>query len=362
MSNSTDRQMIDTLKGQKKSLEEYAKSSRTFDDALTNTINMFKTALLPFIDTFNKEMIPKIDNFVKNAKTQGWFDKIGELAKSVGEIVSFMGKAIMTLAEYPKTILGLFIGAKVFGFLYDATTWFKNGLILAEGFNVGTGKGFTSIADGFIGKFVNSMGIAGKLLGGIAGTAIGGVVGNMLGGSASKALGFKSSTTGDVFGAIGGLAGGAIGGAELGAAIGSVVPGLGTVIGAGIGALAGGFLGKAGGDIASGLITGDRLETTPQANDAIVQNGKITPIDSKDDLIAMKPGGMIDKTIGSSTTGGVNEVKHTFGDLNINGQLVVTTPGGGNIGVDLLKDPAFVRSMTIMVTNEVRKMNNGGKV
>ena len=129
----------------------------------------------------------------------------------------------------------------------------------------------------------------------------------------------------------------------------------GAVVGGGVpGAVIGGI-----GGLGKGLY--DEFVSDP-VDDAILSGGKITPIDSKDDLLAMKPTGAIAKTInGGNGSGGVNEVKHTFGDLSINGELIVTTPGFFGVGPDLLKDPSFIRSISLLVTNEVQNMNNGNK-
>ena len=197
---------------------------------------------------------------------------------------------------------------------------------------------------------------------------------------------------------------GAWGGAAAGAAIGSAVPIIGTVIGgligAAIGAWGGGALGEAGGDaiygdeergmndgiftsplhdgilgglggaglggllggplgmLAGGMMGGGMLGSDFSKGRGVLQGGKITPIDNKDDLIAMKPGGAIDKAAGK---GGSSTVRHTFENINLNGEIKLTTPGAPGKAVDLMKDPQFIRDITRTIQSQLEKNINGGK-
>ena len=158
-------------------------------------------------------------------------------------------------------------------------------------------------------------------------------------------------------------------GALTGAAIGSLVP----VIGTTIGAIAGGVIGGAMGlyensqqnngsitpPIHDGFSTiGKNLGSDFSKNRAIVQGGKITPIDNKDDLLAMKPGGAVDRTINKQQ---VNTIKHEFGEITFNGNITLTTPGNQKLSVDLTRDPVFVREITKIIQSETEKTFNQGK-
>jgi hypothetical protein len=90
-----------------------------------------------------------------------------------------------------------------------------------------------------------------------------------------------------------------------------------------------------------------------------MDGGKITPIDNKDDLLALKKDGIIDKNIGSKVEGGV--IKHEFGDIKITGELVLTTPGGERVSTEILKDPQVIRTLTRMIHVETEKVVQGGK-
>jgi len=367
--NSND---IATLKAEaerKQSLEEYAKQSRTFDDALTGVVDKLKIALIPFVEDMDKYLIPKLDEFVKGENfkkiVEGIEYIVGKVANVVKDIASF-------IIEHPWVTAGAVLLGKTFSAVISGIGWFNNGLLLAQGFNVGTtGKGGVlsnlmnwlkggkgAAGEAAAGEAAAGEGAGGAAAAGGAATAIASAAVAGISLLASSAAGWlydkivgekkKSDTWSNNWGKkLGRIAATTAVGAGVGAGAGALFGGVGAAPGALIGGVTG--LGK-------GLY--DEFFSEP-VNDAIVSNGKITPIDKKDDLIAMKPTGAIANTIGG--IGGVNEVKHTFGDLTINGQLVVTTPGGGSVGTDLLKDPSFIRSMTLLVTNEVQKINNGGK-
>lgn len=195
---------------------------------------------------------------------------------------------------------------------------------------------------------------------------------------------------------------GAWGGAAAGAAIGSAVPIIGTVIGgligAALGAWGGGALGEAGGDAIYGdeergmndgiftsplhdgflsglggmggaalggllggplgMMAGGMLGSDFSKGRGVMQGGKITPIDNKDDLIAMKPGGAIEK---AGAKGGTTVVKHTFENINLHGEIKLITPGDPGKGVDLMKDPQFIRDITRTIQSQLEKNINGGK-
>ena len=128
--NELSKEQIKTMMGEKESLKERAEQARTFDETLTNTINMFKQSLLPFVESL-EPLIKGFDNFVNQAKTDGWFTKIKEFASSVGSIVATVGKLIL---ENP---LGAFITYGIF----KAASWFASGISLGLGFNSVAGIG-----------------------------------------------------------------------------------------------------------------------------------------------------------------------------------------------------------------------------
>ena len=341
--NELSKEQIKTMMGEKESLKERAEQARTFDETLTNTINMFKQSLLPFVESL-EPLIKGFDNFVNQARTDGWFTKIKEFASSVGSIVATVGKLIL---ENP---LGAFITYGIF----KAASWFAIGISLGMGFNSVAGGGFA----GPIGMLAKSVGV---LAAGVAGWA----AGKWIGGKLTEAVGNKSTEEGDTASMWGAGLGAALA-LGIGAALAIPTGGLslvGAAALAGGGALAGGAIGKVGGDamnqpVHDGKFSGynNKIGSDFNKGRAIVQGGKITPIHNKEDILAMKPGGPIDNMISQNT--GVNNIKHEFGEIMINGKLEVTSPGNSNVAVDLMRDPQFVRELQMKISQDLIMKEN----
>jgi hypothetical protein len=363
-----DRTFLKNQLAEKQSLEERAKSARTFDDALVNTINQFKTTLLPLVEVMNEKLLPKIDGFVKRIKDEGWLDKLSEFGKDVGKIISYLaGWAI----DNPIKAGFIFGTMKLTGFLMEKANWIANGLMLAKGFNMGTsGKGGGSFMDMLPGG--KSMRVGGKAVAaGKYGKGFG-MIGKGIGKAAlplallDVGIDAISNATDDT------LTTAEKFGKTLdqhkfmaaGAAIGSIFPVIGTAVGAGIGGLidliAGdsAMIGNWEEPVNDGYFAGKGKSNFSKGR-AIMQGGKITPIDNKDDLLALKKDGIIDKNIGSKVEGGV--IKHEFGDIKITGELVLTTPGGERVSTEILKDPQLIRTLTRMIHVETEKVVQGGK-
>jgi hypothetical protein len=367
-----DRTFLKNQLAEKQSLEERAKSARTFDEALTNTINQFKTTLLPLVEVMNEKLLPKIDGFVKRIKDEGWLDKLSEFGKDVGKIISYLaGWAI----DNPIKAGFIFGTMKLTGFLMEKANWISNGLLLAQGFNMGTmGRGTGQIGGRMFGTNNSSTTAGMSAAGKIGANFKSGLKSFGARGSGLLAAGFagfdeyseqmeKGKTQGEAIGRAAlkgtGAGLGAWGGAAAGAAIGSVVP----VVGPIIGGLIGGALGAWGGgklaDLDTYGVEDGLFEGSNKSRRAVLQNGKVTPIDNKDDLLALKKDGIIDKNIGSKVEGGV--IKHEFGDIKITGELVLTTPGGERVSTEILKDPQVIRTLTRMIHVETEKVIQGGK-
>jgi hypothetical protein len=62
-----------------------------------------------------------------------------------------------------------------------------------------------------------------------------------------------------------------------------------------------------------------------------------------------------DESSNSNSNNTISKVE--FGELTINGKLMVETPGSPNMGVDLLKSPQFINELTkkIMIQLNVNK-------
>jgi hypothetical protein len=332
-----DLASLKTQSEEEKTLKELAMEARTFDEAFNNTVNLFKKSLLPFIETINAKLLPSLDSFTMQMKQGGWLDTIGNFASTIGTFVSTVGSLIL---NNPFAALATWA-------VFKAATWYAYGVQLGLGFNTVTGGG-GGLASG-LGNLAPVLGKLALRLGGL-GVAIGGMgIATSLGNEQIKKGNEKTGAAINIGGSI-------LAGAAGGAMIGSTIPVIGTAIGAGIGGLGG---------AAYGLY--QSLETTKSMNDGvfggdtnnrgIIQNGKITPIDNKDDLIAMKKGGAIDK-FASKAESKPGIVKHVFSDLNINGSLMISIPGNQSMGVDLLKDPMFIRDISKMIKVEMQRSVN----
>lgn len=370
--NAADRDILKQQVKEEQNLAERAKQAQTFDESLTNLINMFKVNMLPIVDGINDILKPLVQDIFNNEKFK---TQLKELGKDIGEFVKGGAKMVKWLAEMavtlgPKGTLAVILGAKGIGFLLEKANWFANGIALAEGFNIGTAKG------GFIQNLFgmrdnNVMNRAGMTGGQKFGT-------NFSGGLASKMLKLGGVVTGIIEagseflenkdkgmdttenavrstskGVGGGL--GAWGGAAAGAALGSMIlPGIGTIIGGLIGGVGGAYAGGEVGEGAGNLIYGKK------ANDAILSGGKLTPLDKKDEILAMKPNGSIDKTLKSKAEQ-PQIIKHVFEDINISGSLMLSFPGGQTQELKLDKDPVFLRNLTRMIHAETERVIKGGK-
>jgi hypothetical protein len=389
---ASGRDIIAKQVAEKKGLAERAKSAQSFDEKITNLINMVKTNMLPIIDGITEELTPLVKDVFSNK--EGFITELKALGKDIGEIVKVGASVIKTVGDMavqlgPKGILATVLTVKGLGFLWDKASWLMNGITLGMGFNSvanAGGSGGNSITD-FLGKNgktgrLRSASKIGKFAKGVGGASAGLLSAGISGydeWSGNKAAGMDENENAKRTGVRAAAAGGgAWGGAALGATIGTMIfPGVGTAIGGLIGGIAGGMagdkIGDSGGDAIWGKTNKGELSIGDETNDgvfprlgsdfsknrAIIQGGKIHPIDNKDDLMAMKPNGVVDKEMKSNNSSGV--VKHVFEPISINGTILITSPGNPGQAIDLLKDSQFKRDITRVIQSEVEKNKNGGK-
>jgi hypothetical protein len=367
------KQMMDN----KQSLKERADSARTFDETLTNFQNLLKQQLLPLIEGL-EPLAKNIGEFVTTAQKNGWFNIFKEISGRIGDFVAGIGKFAL---EWPKLTLGLLAMPTILSGFFGLAKWYTYGVSLGHGFlsttagsallNKMGGKGLMTggamVNSGRVGAGMYTAGKAGLNFGGKASGALAGLAG--LGtaimeyneqkekGKSSLEAGGRGALKG-TGAALGGW-GGAKAGAALGGSIGSLFGGAGAVPGALIGGLIGGVGGGMLGSKALDLDTWGVKDGLFEGNRdrAVIQGGKITPIDNKDDLLAMKKHGVVDKVINKDNTSN-NTIKHDFGVLKIDGKIEVTTPGNTSTAVDLMRDPNFVRELQIKITEDLIKKNN----
>lgn len=335
---------------------ERAKAALSFDEALANTLNQMKINLMPLIDIINRDLLPWLKDFSDNFDKNGWGKKIEDFASQVGELISWAHKFVV---DNPiKSAIA--IGA---GFFADKAMWLANGFLLAQGFNAGAtlGGGASSPING--GRFMKGSPKNLSMMKGLKGGGIAGLLGLGLSKANESELFGKEGSTGHK---IAGIGSSALEWGGTGAMIGSMIaPGVGTAIGAILGGLGGaafgayneGVIGEKTNDGVFPKI-GSNLGGDFSKNRGIIQGGKIHPIDNKDDLLAMKPGGPVDKAINNNDVV-VNRVE--FSNITIDGEIRIVSPGQPGLIIDLMKDQAFKRDITRTIQVELEKNKIGGK-
>jgi len=369
MLTSADKKIIKDRIAEKKTLEERAKAAQSFDEKIGNLINMVKIAMMPILEGITGVLGPLVDDLT-GEKGKGFRDELKKLGKWLAEFAVTGAQWFKSLAQLaiqlgPKGIFAAWLGGKALSFLFEKANWIVNGFALAQGFLGGTtGGGLGSI----LAK--NFARVAGPLMA----TAAAGVAGNWLGEKATEASGRKSTKAGDKWGTGLAIAGGVLGLALAPFTGGSSLALTAAALG-GTGALIGGFGGKYFGDMANQdevnvTSPGDdvyvpklknNLPQTHSKGRALLQGGEIKPINNKDELLAMKPGGVVDKTLNQSNQNQVSSTKIEFGDLNISGNIKVEMPGNTTMAIELAKNTEFKSSIVKLVHSQLEKTLNGGK-
>jgi hypothetical protein len=411
---SADKTALKAQIEEKANLETRAKQAQTFDDQVTNLINMLKTSALPLVEAINKKLMPKLQGLMDKMIKNGWLDKIGQFAEMIGNGIA---KLVGVFVDNPiATAVGIGL-AKIGSFLFEKASWIHNGYLLAKGFLAGTGGGsggsgslMDALTGGGGGGGGRRMGMGGKMMKG-ASRLFGGkntMVGRGMRGMASgmtrggggmfggmgKMGGGMLGKIGGKFGPMGGMGLGLLGGG-LGMGADALRGGMddpystgGKLLGIGgkaaewagmgamfgpWGALIGGLAGAGKGiydeyfsdeakkrdelrkwGVHDGVFNGDFSKGR-----GVVQGGKITPIDNKDDLIAMKKGGPIHNSFSDNNQ---KTMKIEFGEIRFKfDELKVSAPGSPGTAIDLTKDPQFIRNITRMIHVETEKVVNGGK-
>jgi hypothetical protein len=382
--------LIQQQMAEKKSLKERAEASQSFDESLTNLINMVKMYMMPIVEGITGVLKPLVEKFMNDDKLKGDLKALGE---NIGKLVEW---GATKLKWFTETIVDTFGVNGIFGawltgkgllVLFDVAKWLANGYALSKGFLKGTGG-------------MSGAGGAGGA-GGSSKTPAGGYTKNgmPINKAPGKTSNLKTAGKGALAGAaLGGismmmsdepLSGGGIGnmiGSVLGGAAGTFldpfIGPLGTMLGAQLGGMLGEYVG--------GMFDEDNTTTV---NDGIVKfnkNDKFTKVDDstmiagtnkngnkdlasmlKYGMMASSPlglpllaaggmfGGMFGGSNNSSSAGSSNKIE--FGELVISGDIKINLPGGTQIGAELMKSQEFKTAITRVVTSQLEKNINGGK-
>ena len=383
---------------EKKTLEERAIASKSFDQVLSNLLESLKTTMLPFLEGLNKTLLPILNDFIKSISKDGTLEGIAETMKEWGETA---GKFLGSFFDDKNGIGG--IGSKItsalvmgFGAMGIAKTamWVANGMSLGVGFNMtarvgsgmpgmggmpgGSNKSFMGLSKASNGRWMqqtkgtnyktftkpNMFKRAGYGIRNAKVSTGGLMAGGYLG---SAALDYGRSQMDDQdsgWGKAMGIGSKALSWGATGAMLGSFIPGIGNLVGAGIGAGAGALYGAY-----------DEMNNNNHTRGASYANGNnrihqdfisrpgspVEAISSKDTLIGAKKGGPIDKMMSTDATmGGVSSMmvdfkplKIEFGDITINGV---------DSKIDFKDDPMLLRELSGLIQSELRKAIGGGKL
>ena len=351
ISSANIKSQLDAQKKEKATLEQRAKQAQTWDDAWNNIVNTLKSSLLPAFDTLQGGLTGALQNFSDWMTKNKVAEKIFDAGKKIGEFALMVGKWIV---DNP-------IKSIIAAGLLKAGQWIINGVNLGIGFNsvanAGGNGGITDMLSGGkggkVGGKLRGMSKFGKIAGSL-GTMGAGLIGDYAGGEASKAYGNEDTMTGDILSTILGIAGG-IGGFALAGPAGAM-----------IGAGAGSALGKFGGDYFSSDAKNEN--PTPNVptrlNDFVMRPGEgAVPFSKNDTLVGAKPGGPIDKLLGSTNSGitpGAIEI--SFKPLKIEfGDLILKTDAG-SAKIDILSDSKLIRDLSKMINEQLRMAIGGGKL
>jgi hypothetical protein len=357
-----DNNTLKKLTEQKETLAERGKQAQAFDDIWTNIKETFKDALLPFLKGVQDGLREPLEKFIKWASKDGkdLFGKIFDLAKSVGEFVSGIGKLIV---NNPFTSLVTAITAMG---LFKAGTWILNGVNLGLGFKSVVGgeggwlskllskplTGFSDLLSKETGSqlpFSSTMG-RGLMTGGgvaLAGQAIGGI---------NSFRDNPNDTTGHVIQSASHVVTGAGIGGMIGTALSPLTGGLSIPIGYGLGAGAGLLY-----DRMNGVNDYSNKGSEPVAHDYIMRPGqKAQPFDKADTLFAYKSGGPVEQAMSNKNNNSTNIThKHEFGDINISGDINLSSKDG-NTKFNIHDDPLLKRELASIIQTELRKSIGGG--
>lgn len=389
MLNSADKGRLKEMVKEKQTMKERADAAQSFDEKITNLINMVKISMMPIVEGLTEVLDPLVKDLMDPS---GKFKKdLVELGKNIGDFVKWAAKGLKWFVENVVDIFGA-KGIFLTYLLGKSAAWIANGFLLAQGFNMGTkglsgmfggGKNAVNMQRHAAGTVINGKKVGGQMYnagstktgmgtGAKIGSGIGlGVAGMGLDYGRSK-MDNPESTGGKWLG----VGSSALKGAGMGMMFGPW------------GAAIGGVLGAAYGAYDEFISKGEEANQNAQTmDDGIIQfnkDDKFTKVDDstmiagtnkngnkdlaqvlKYGMLAANPlmGGLMGSLMGGSNSatsaGTANKIE--FGELVISGEIKINLPGGTQIGAELIKSQEFKSAITRIVSNQLEKNINGGK-
>ena len=378
--NSMDQTMLNTMISEKKTLKERAESAQTFDETLTNLINQVKTLLLPVLEGLDTTLRPVVKKFSEAIADPKFLETIKGLGESIGKIIGSIGEFMFKHPIWSLALFGVFEAAK----------WILNGVALGTGFNMATGKG--GLLSGLKNIFSKGAGGAGGAGGGgsFGGAMASGGYTRNAAGSIVPMSGMQKALGGNIMG--GKFAAGTMGSLGLGLGLGGLGMGLdygrsqmdnqestgGKLLGiggsaakyAGMGAMLGPWGALIGGLIGGGMGVYDEYFDKGEHSKTLGYNDAVY-FNPKDKFLKLNDGAMIagtnengNKDLAQALMSANNNnapkasnsnpiSKIEFGEISINGKIIVETPGSPNMGVDLLKNQPFLTELSQKLLSQI---------
>lgn len=372
----SDKEVLKQRALSKEDAVKRAKQAVSFDEMFTNLFNQFKEALLPALKVLTEVLKPVFDKLTAAIGDKKFRETLTKFIDGIGE------KIKMVIDFFTKSpVLGIGITAGL-GIAFEGVKWLLYGQMLGTGFLSVTKRGMTGSllgnknadgGSGIGGSMGRTFGKVGKYGAGAAGGAISGAI--------QSIDSFSEGKTGE---GIGKIAGGVLGGA-LGTLLDPFLGPFGTILGAQLGTMAGGMLG--------GMFDDNKPSNVDKKDDAVIQfnpkdkfmkvndstmvagtneNGNAKLANTLNggiigSLLGGPIGGLLGSVAGSmktqpvsSSVGAPGSLNISFDELKLNGviELKIDNQLSKSLGENLIKDPQFIRNLSLMINKSISQNNN----
>jgi hypothetical protein len=372
----SDKQILKKRAEEKESAVDRAKQAVTFDEMFTNLVNQFKETLLPALEVLTDVLKPVFIELTKAIGDKGFRETLTKFVAGIGEKIKMV---VDFFTKNPALGIGITAGL---GIAFEGVKWLLYGQMLGTGFLSVTKGGMTGSllgkknangSSGIGGSMGRTFGKVGKFGAGAGGGAISGAL--------QSIDSFSEGRTGE---GIGKIAGGVLGGA-LGTLLDPFMGPFGTMLGAQLGTMAGGAIG--------GMFDDEKPINTQKENDAVIEfnpkdkfmkvndstmiagtneNGNAKLANTLNggivgSLLGGPIGGLLGSLAGSmrtqpvsSSVGAPGSLNISFDELKLNGviELKIDNQLSKSLGENLIKDPQFIRNLSLMINKSISQNNN----
>jgi len=381
----SDKQILKKRAEEKESAVDRAKQAVTFDEMFTNLVNQFKETLLPALEVLTDVLKPVFEELIKAIGDKGFRETLTKFVQGIGEKIKMV---VDFFTKNPALGIGITAGL---GIAFEGVKWLIYGRML--------GAGFLNVAKGGITAGGGPMSFGQKAMGQnvLGGKLAMGTMGSMVAGAglglAGAGLDYGRSKMANPESGLGKAAG--IGSSALkGAGMGMMFGPWGAAIGGVLGGLYGAydeFVAKS--DEAKKAANSTNQPAVKEYNDAVIKfnpNDKFmkvndgtmiagTNVNGNAKLANTLNGGIIGSLLGgpiggllgsvagsmktqpvSSSVGAPGSLNISFDELKLNGviELKIDNQLSKSLGENLIKDPQFIRNLSLMINKSISQNNN----